>query len=299
MPRRAIVAAILAPAVMCAACAPAAIASRSAPVEVKSFKDVDYYTGRDAHATRHKLDLYLPRGAEHFPVLFFVHGGAWSSGDKGRFTRLGTAFARQGIGVVATNYRLTPEVTHPAHIQDVARAFAWTHKHIADYGGDPKKIFLCGHSAGGHLVALLALDEQYLEAHELTRRAIAGVIPISGVFNIPNGLGPIRRSVFGEDADAHRDASPITYAKKLAPGDEAGLPPFLIIIAQHDPRRLRDDAAGLRDTLDKAGHKPEFLEAARRTHGTIITRLGSRFDRATRELLRFIREHSEQAAPDD
>ena len=298
MPRCTIVAAFLVPAVMCAASAPAATASRPASYEVKRFKDVKYYSGQDAHATKHRLDLYLPRGAERFPVLFFVHGGAWSSGDKGRFSRLGTAFARRGIGVVATNYRLTPDVTHPAHIEDVARAFAWTHKHIADYGGDPEKLFLCGHSAGGHLVALLALDEQYLKAHELTRGSIAGVIPISGVFNIANGLGPIRRSVFGDDEAGRRDAAPITHAKKLAPGDEAGLPPFLILVAQHDPKRLRDDAAELRDTLDKTGHKPEFLDAARRTHGTIITRLGSRFDRATRELLRFIQEHSEPVAPD-
>src|SRR5206468_3096567 len=114
---------------------------------------------------KHRLDLYLPEGKSDAPVLFFVHGGGWTVGDKNLFgiaARLGKTLARRGIGLVSINYRLSPKVKHPEHIRDVARAFAWTHQNIGTYGGCKEEIFLCGHSAGGHLVALLSTDTQYL-----------------------------------------------------------------------------------------------------------------------------------------
>src|SRR5262245_20984826 len=98
--------------------APAAAAARSYGVTAVS--DVAYYTGADADPVRHKLDLYLPEGAKDYPVLVFVHGGTWRSGRKERYAPLGRVFARQGIGTVVINYRLSPQVKHPAHVQDVA-----------------------------------------------------------------------------------------------------------------------------------------------------------------------------------
>src|SRR5206468_9748775 len=118
--------------------------------EVEVVADIDYYKGNDADKIKHKLDLYLPKGQKDFPVLFFVHGGAWRSGAKnffGVYSSIGKFYARRGIGTVVTNYRLSPKVTHPEHIKDVARAFAWTSKNISKYGGDPTALFPCGHSA--------------------------------------------------------------------------------------------------------------------------------------------------------
>src|SRR5438132_1420307 len=134
---------------------------------VEVIKDQPYRTDKDADAVKHKLDLYLPNGKKDFPVLFFVHGGAWKSGDRRIYGRLGNLFAKQGIGTVIISYRLSPKVQHPAHIQDVGKAFAWTHANIAKHGGRADQIFVCGHSAGGHLVALLATDESYLKAEKL------------------------------------------------------------------------------------------------------------------------------------
>src|SRR5437016_798438 len=111
--------------------------------EVQAVRDVPYYDGEDADKTKHKLDLYLPKGQKDFPVLFFVHGGAWRTGDKnyfGFYAGLGKFYARRGIGTVVTNYRLSPKVKHPEHIKDVARAFAWTVKNISKYGGRPDAI---------------------------------------------------------------------------------------------------------------------------------------------------------------
>src|SRR5262245_48227604 len=111
---------------------------------VQTVKDVAYYEGADAHKVKHKLDLYLPKDLKDYPVLFFVHGGAWVHGDKdmlGLYGLFANAYAKQGIGVVVTNYRLSPAVTHPEHVKDVARAFTWVHKNIAKYGGRPDCVF--------------------------------------------------------------------------------------------------------------------------------------------------------------
>ena len=134
--------------------------------EVDTVKDVAYNDAPDADADKQTLDLYLPKGQKDFPVLFFVHGGTWKSGDRKQYPRLGEAFASRGLGTVVINYRLSPKVQHPAHIQDVAKAFAWTCANIGKYGGDADQIFCMGHSAGGHLVSLLATDESYLKAEK-------------------------------------------------------------------------------------------------------------------------------------
>src|SRR5262249_5248660 len=152
-----------------------------------------YYDGEDADKNKHKLDLYLPKGKKDFPIMFFVHGGAWVSGDRnyfGIYSSIGQAFARNGIGAVVISYRPSPKVQHPEHIKDVARAFAWTHKNIGKHGGNPDAILLCGHSAGGHLVALLATDEGYLRSEGLTLKAIKGAIPMSGVYLITDNMLP-------------------------------------------------------------------------------------------------------------
>ncbi len=169
---------------------PNAVADEAEPARtwpVKTFQDLPYYTGENADRVKHKLDLYLPDGKKDFPVMLFVHGGAWVHGDKnflGFYALLGRYFARHGVGTVVTNYRLSPGVKHPEHVKDVARAFAWTHKNIQKYDGRPDQLFICGHSAGAHLTALLATDETYLKAEGLTLKAVKGAIPISGVYVI-------------------------------------------------------------------------------------------------------------------
>jgi acetyl esterase/lipase len=185
-------------------------------------KAIAYKTGKDADPLRHKLDLYLPKGKKDFTVLFYVHGGGWTKGSKKSAARLGQAFAERGTGTVATNYRLTPQVQHPGHIQDVARAFAWTYRNISKYGGRPERIFISGHSAGGHLVALLATNDSYLKAEGLGLDRIRGAIPVSGVYRI----GPKLGKVFG-DAESCRQASPLDFVNGTRP-------PFLLLYAEKD-----------------------------------------------------------------
>src|SRR5262245_21259620 len=123
--------------------------------------------------------------------MMFVHGGAWRSGQKEMYAALGETFAKQGVGTAVINYRLSSSggtVKHPDHVKDVARAFAWVKENAARYGGDPEKLYISGHSAGGHLVALLATDEQYLKAEKCSAKDVRGVMALSGVYTIGAGL---------------------------------------------------------------------------------------------------------------
>lgn len=116
---------------------------------MKVIPDIQYYDGPDADPQLHSLDLYLPEGETNVPLLFQVHGGRWRVGDKGNPETVVNLVGRLGWGVVSTNYRLSPAVKHPAHVQDVARAFAWVYTHAAEYGIDRERIVITGQSAGG------------------------------------------------------------------------------------------------------------------------------------------------------
>lgn len=197
--------------------------------EVETLRNLTYFEGDGSDKVRHKLDLFVPKGTKDFPVVMFVHGGAWRHGDKdflGIYTKFGQSCAKQGIGAVVCNYRLSPAVKHPEHVRDVARAFAWTVKNVKKYGGRPDEIFVCGHSAGGHLVALLATNDKFLKAEGLPISAIRGVIAMSGPYRIPD-QSPLFNTQFGEEAEARKDASPLEHVHE-------GVPPFLILYAENE-----------------------------------------------------------------
>src|SRR6185436_8863637 len=111
--------------------------------------------------SRQQLDIYAPMQAHGAPVFLFWHGGSWKSGDKERYRFVGARLARQGFVVAIPNYRLAPEDSFPAFEQDAALAVRWMSDHARDFGGDPARMFLSGHSAGGHIALILALDDRY------------------------------------------------------------------------------------------------------------------------------------------
>src|SRR5262245_55023488 len=101
------------------------------------------------------LDVYSPAGAKDLPVVFWIHGGGWQTGDKKDVQLKPQAFNDKGFVFVSTNYRLLPDVEMGTIVRDVAKAVRWVHDHIAEYGGDPKRLFVMGHSAGAQLAALI------------------------------------------------------------------------------------------------------------------------------------------------
>jgi acetyl esterase/lipase len=250
--------------------------------EVEVVKDIAYYDGKDADPIRHKLDVYVPKGQKNFPVMMFVHGGTWKSGNKNLYEPLGKLYAKNGVGVVIINYRLSPKVQHPAHIQDVARAFAWTHKNIAKHGGDPDNFFVCGHSAGGHLVALLSTNETYLKAEGLAISNIKGTIPLSGVFVItPSALF---KDIFTEDKDTVKTASPIEHVTGKHP-------PCLCLYADKDYLTLDAQAEQMCKKLKECKCEAATLQIKDRTHITIITSMVSEADPANQAILEFLAKH--------
>jgi acetyl esterase/lipase len=248
--------------------------------EVEVHKDIPYVEGQDADL-RQKLDLYLPKGAKDYPTLLFIHGGAWMFGSRSGFDRIGRTFARNGVAFVSTGYRLSPKVKHPVHIQDVAKGFAWTVANIGKYGGNPDAIFVSGHSAGGHLAALLATDDDYLKAEKLSLSKIRGAIPISGVFVV----SPRLKNIFGDDAEVCKKASPQSHVRE-------GLPPFLILYADKDLGNLGKQAELFAPALKKQKVETTIVMGKDRNHGSIMMRMTAEDDPATQAVLEFIAKHS-------
>jgi acetyl esterase/lipase len=259
-------------------------ASEKMPYEVEIKHDLTYFDGADADKKKHKLDLYLPKSKTDFPVVMFVHGGGWVFGDKvffGVYEGVGKMFARHGIGTVVINYRLSPGVRHPEHIKDVARAFAWTYKHIADYGGRPDDLFLCGHSAGGHLVSLLATDESYLKAEGLSSKNVKAVMPISGVYAIPDNLF---NEVFGTDPAERKNAAPLNHVHE-------GCPPFFIVYADHDYPYCDAASEEFCKALKAKNVSAETLKMKDRNHLDIIGKTTKDDDPCAKALVKFVEEH--------
>lgn len=251
--------------------------------ETKTIADIAYYDGPDADPIRHKLDVYLPAGKRDFPVLVFIHGGAWIEGSKNHFgvyRVLARTLNRHGIAVVCPNYRLSPRVQHPEHVRDVARAVAWVHKNIGKHGGRADEIFVSGHSAGGHLCALLTSDGSYLKEAGVPANAIRGCLPLSGLFILPKDR--IFELAFGKDLDVRAQASPITHVRPA-------LPPFLIMLGENDlPACDRPQADAFCKACETCGVVANLLEVPRRNHISILLNAVADTDPVMRSMLSFI-----------
>lgn len=218
----------------------ALIALSTATFGYTAYTDIEYYpTGTAPQLEKNMLDIYVPEGATAgTPVIFFVHGGTWMFNDRVDFAAVGTELSdNEGYVVVIPSYRLSdslhPENTHPCHIQDVAQAFAWTKDNITDYAGDPSKLIVMGHSAGGHLACLLSTNTYYLENAGAEISDIVGVVDFSmGIYDIPKLYADIGMfasmgysmmgldRVFGpiaDSADTWYDASPKYHVSANTP----------------------------------------------------------------------------------
>ena len=208
-------------------------------------QDVKRDIAYDKAHERNVLDVYSPKGAKNLPVVFWIHGGGWQTGDKSGVQIKPQAFMDKGFVFVATNYRLLPHVDMATIMKDVAKSIRWVHAHIGEYGGDPNRLLVMGHSAGAQLAALICTDDRYLKAEGLSLAAIKACVPVDGdTYDVPamievaetrwrvHGLPPSKfghREKFGNDAAKHRDFSAVTHVAK-----DKGIPPFFILhVAGH------------------------------------------------------------------
>ena len=176
---------------------------------------------------RHRLDVYVPKTvAPNAPVIVFFYGGTWQTGSKGDYLFAAQALASTGAIVVVPDYRVYPEVTFPGFLDDGAAAAAWTFHNIAAYGGDPKSIFLAGHSAGAYISIMLTLNRAYLAKAGMPDAKLAGGIGMSGPYDFLPLTRPDVKKIFEVVPDM-AVTQPITYAR-------ADAPPLLLTHGEND-----------------------------------------------------------------
>lgn len=216
---------------------------------------------------RQRLDIYRPRDvAEARPVVVFFYGGAWRSGNRASYLFLAEALTSRGFVVVVPDYRLYPEVTFPAFVEDAAAAVAWTARHAGEFGGDPQRLFVMGHSAGAHLAAMISLDGRFLAAQDLSPASIAGFIGLAGPYDfLPLTTERLQRT-FPEETRAR--SQPIDFVA-------ANAPRALLATGENDTTVRPGNSQRLAARLRAAGVEVRELSYPDYTHISIVTRLAA------------------------
>jgi acetyl esterase/lipase len=206
---------------------------------------------------RRKLDVYAPAEAhEALPIIVFIYGGSWATGDKDDYEFLGAALASRGFVTVVPDYRLVPEVRFPGFVEDCAAAVRWVGDHIAEYGGDGRRIVLMGHSAGGYNAVMLALAGDYLRSAGVPAGAIRGAIGLAGPYDFLPFDVDATRNAFGQASDPQL-TQPVHFARPDAP-------PLLLLWAPTTTRSVRAILRAWRGcSAPRAGAwKPRFTKTS-------------------------------------
>ncbi len=166
---------------------------------------------------RHVLDIYPAATDGPSPVIVFFYGGGWEEGERGDYFFVGSALAARGFTAVIPDYRVFPEVRFPAFIEDAAGALRWTMDHIAEFGGDPRRVIVMGHSAGAHISAMLAFDPKWLARVSLDAgRDLKGMIGLAGPYDFLPLHSQTLKEIFGPDKDLAA-TQPINFVGPGAP----------------------------------------------------------------------------------
>ncbi len=269
---------------MLAACSPLTLINRLAP-------DGTYRPARDlayGPEPRHRLDIYQPEAAgTGAPVVVFFYGGNWNSGDRADYLFAGEALASRGYVGIVPDYRLYPQVRFPDFLFDCAQAVRWVLDNCASWGGDPRRIFLMGHSAGAYNAAMLALNPHYLQSVGVATKQISGLVGLAGPYDFLPLIGNVTKAVFGfPDTPAY--TQPINFAA-------AGAPPALLATGAADDIvdpgnsrrlavRLRASGVAVREIVyPKLGHRTLLgaLAAPLRGLGPVLADVSAFVDACT------------------
>jgi acetyl esterase/lipase len=254
--------------------------------EPKVDRDLAYAEPKNV---RHTLDVYAPSEGKDHPIVFWIHGGGWQRGDKGQVEAKPQAFVERGFVFASTNYRFVPDVTINEMAGDVAKAIRWVHDHAGKYGGDSKRIFVMGHSAGAQLAALVCTDASYLKREGLSLSIVKGCVPVDGdTYDVPMQIATVeqrRKEIYARkfgDEKNQRELSPVTHVAK-----DRSIPPFLILhVADHPETKAQSER--LVKALKDAGIEASAFAAKGKDHDTLNDDLGKPGDAATKTLFDFV-----------
>ncbi|WP_340315724.1 alpha/beta hydrolase [Rhizorhabdus argentea] len=253
-------------ALLAAACAPVRAFDTVMPKDSESRKvasDMAYGDG-----PRRQLDIYAPvaTGKGRLPVIMFIYGGSWANGTREGYHFAARALSAAGFVTVVPDYRLVPEVYFPGFVEDCAAALRWTRAHAAEYGGDPDRIVLVGHSAGAYNAAMLALDPRFLGRD---RAAIKGFAGLAGPYDFLPLDGPIPTRTFGR-WPRPEETQPIHYA-------DASAPPMLLLHGSDDDTVWPKNSINLDRKLRSLGVSSELKIYPGLGHAGIVTALARPF----------------------
>lgn len=250
--------------------------------DINILKDIDYLTSVDYEDNRDKLDVYLPKSTAKNPILVHFHGGGLLFGSKDKGSRdYSTAFAKQGLCVVAPNYRLAPQHKFPAQVEDAVAAIYWAAENMKEHNCDTSNIYISGHSAGAYLVALMAVDSQHLLKYKNLLAKVKGVVPISPLLDL-NGVDPeYLEKVWGDNQALRISASPMTH---VAPNKI----PMLILYGDSDHKGMDKKIAHFFEKMKQQNNNINVVEAPKRDHKSIINHIGRQGDVLQPSIMAFI-----------
>ena len=215
----------------------------------RQVNDISYTQKTDSYSLeRLKLDVYYPEGTTDQPVIVWFHGGGLEGGNK----EIPAQLKEKGLVVVGVNYRLLPKVTVKETLDDAAEAVAWVFRHIAEYGGDPHKIVVTGHSAGGYISMMLCLDKKWLAAYDIDADSVMMYVPFSGQaithYNVRKmqGIPPLQATI--------DEYAPLYWVR----GD---CPPLVLICGDRELELYGryDENQYLARMMKLAGHQQTYL----------------------------------------
>jgi acetyl esterase/lipase len=224
------------------------------------------------HDDRQKLDVYepsdsaRPAGPHGSPVVVFFYGGSWQSGDRGDYMFVGEALASRGFVAVLPDYRTWPDIRFPGFMEDAAMAVRWARDHAAEFGGDPSRIFLMGHSAGAHIAVLLATDGHYLGAQQMSKRDLSGVIGLAGPYDFLPLTDPALEEIF--PASLRAASQPVNFVS----GDE---PPMFLAAGKRDTTVDPGNTDRLAARLRAAGDSVEVKHYPLVGHALLVAALAA------------------------
>ncbi|UJP65415.1 alpha/beta hydrolase [Mongoliitalea daihaiensis] len=256
---------------------------------VERFKEITYLEASDSLPEK-KLNVFKPKKAQNAPVLLFIHGGSWDSGNKEIYNFLGTRFAKKGVVTVIMDYPLSPDYQVQSMALASAHAVNWMYESIEQYGGSKDRLFVSGHSAGGHLASLISVNDRYFQQLEVSN-PIKGTVLIDAAgldmkwfleemnyepgtsYNIP----------FTDSPEVWEETSPIYHLDSHAP-------PMLILLGGRTLPGITLTTERFMEAYREIEPNPNFIFQKRKKHKGMIVQFIYTPNKVYREILKFMEE---------